>query len=268
MPLIWNHISSPVSYFVTSCILFKRDLGMVFCFILHDTGFVCPCAGLTCGMYCVTFAALRGLLLSHYGMKPLWCWPAVCSRGGPLSERRVLSPPLTIVKPPSPPFHPETWHLYLLAGYASHTPTNLYARFLHLCSSRRCLSRARGSAHSSGGRSLSRFHWGRRAWVQLPVSGLMDGLSDFIWAGRTLRWLGPRDCHSWLLYQGLTYRAVILSEQGSQAPRSAIPPSCLSRCHPGTLARLLWLARRLPPTHPGTDTLTNVSWFINSTLGC
>lgn len=180
----------------------------------------------------------------------------------------VSCPPPTIVKPPSPPFHPETWHLYLLAGYASHTPTNLYARFLHLCSSRRCLSRARGSAHSSGGRSLSRFHWGRRAWVQLPVSGLMDGLSDFIWAGRTLRWLGPRDCHSWLLYQGLTYRAVILSEQGSQAPRSAIPPSCLSRCHPGTLARLLWLARRLPPTHPGTDTLTNVSWFINSTLGC
>lgn len=59
---------------------------MVFCFILSDTAFVCLCAGLTCGMYCVTFAALRGLLLSHYGMKPLWCWPAVCSRGGPLKR--------------------------------------------------------------------------------------------------------------------------------------------------------------------------------------
>lgn len=141
----------------------------------------------------------------------------------------------------------------------------------HLCSSHRCLSRVRGSVHSSSDWSLSRFHWAGRAWVQLSVSGLMDGLSDFIWAGRTLRWLGPRDCHSWLLYQGLTYRAVILLEQGSQAPRPAVPPP--SVCHaaihgPWPACLLAWLAWRLPPTHPGTDTLTNLSWFISSTLGC
>lgn len=141
----------------------------------------------------------------------------------------------------------------------------------HLCSSHHYLLRAGGSVHSSSDWSLSFFHWGGRAWVQLSVSWLMDGLSDFIWAGRTLRWLGPRDCHSWLLYQGLTYRAVILLEQGSQAPRSAIPPSCLSCCHPGTLACLpAWLAWRLPPTHPpthpGTDTLTNWSQYTCSWL--
>ncbi len=127
----------------------------------------------------------------------------------------------------------------------------------HLCSSHRCLSRARGTAHSSSGWSLSRFHWGRRAWVQLSVSGLMDGLSDFIWAGRTLRWLGPRDCHSWLLYQGLTYRAVILLEQGSQALRPAIPPllSVMVPCRDlGLPVRLTGLT---PVSHPPRDRYIN-----------
>lgn len=61
----------------------------------------------------------------------------------------------------------------------------------HLCSSQHYLLRARGSAHSSSDWSLSCFHWGGRAWVQLSVSWLMDGLSDFIWAGRTLLRWGP-----------------------------------------------------------------------------
>lgn len=158
---------------------------------------------------------------------------------------------LAIVNHPLHLFNPETWHLYLLTGFASHTPTNLYAWFLQrgftaifvppTAAPREleapCIPAAAG-------------HWVNSIEaVQLSVSRLMDGLSDFIWAGRTLCWLGPRDCHSWLLYQGLTYRAVILFEQGSQAPRPAIRPSCLSHCHPGTLACLLdWPDACLTPT--------------------
>lgn len=202
----------------------------------------------------------------------LWSSPvlACCLQSRWSSQWEMCCIP-AIVNHPLYLFNPETLHLYLLTGYASHTPTNLYAWFLQRGftaifvppsaapqeQEAPCIPAAAG-------------HWVISIEaVQLSVSGLMDGLSDFIWAGRTLRWLGPRDCHSWLLYQGLTYRAVILLEQGSQAPRPATRPSCLSLCHPGTLACLpAWLAWRRPPTHPGTDTLTNVSWSISSTLGC
>lgn len=127
----------------------------------------------------------------------------------------------------------------------------------HVCSSHHYLLKARGSAHSSSDWSLS--------WVQLSVSWLMDGLSYFICAGRTLRCLGPRDCHSWPLYRGLTYRAVILLEQGSQAPRPAIPP-LLSVMLPSRDIELPSCLTGLTPASrlPGTDTLTNWSWYTCS----
>lgn len=52
-----------------------------------------------------------------------------------------------------------------------------------------------GTEHSSSDWPLN----GGRVRVQL--SWLMDGLSDFIWAGGTRRWLQPTDCHFWWLYQ-------------------------------------------------------------------
>lgn len=64
-----------------------------------------------------------------------------------------------------------------------------------------------------------------------------------------------------------------LSSSWSKVPRHLVQPfphSCLSCGHPETLGCLpAWLASRLPPTHPGTDTLTNwsrytCSWVLGS----
>lgn len=75
---------------------FKMKLGRwYFLSFPHDAGFVLLCADLTCGMHCVKCAVLHSLLLSHYGMKVLQCWPDVCSRGGLHSERRIVSLPLS-----------------------------------------------------------------------------------------------------------------------------------------------------------------------------
>lgn len=162
---------------------------------------------------------------------------------------------------PSPPFHSETRHLCLSTCETSQTPTNRHAWFLWrglttiFVSSALPLESERLCAFLQPLVTESFPLW-LESMGELCVSGLMDGLSDFIWAGRTLRWLWPRDCHFWLLYQGLTYRAVILLEQGSQAPRPAIPSFCLSQCHPGTLACMAsCLTGCLHPTHPGTHSL-------------
>lgn len=54
-------------------ILFTGTYRWYFVSFACDTGFVLHCADFTCGMYCVTFAVLRGLWLSHYDMTVLWC---------------------------------------------------------------------------------------------------------------------------------------------------------------------------------------------------
>lgn len=167
------------------------------------------------------------------------------SRWSSQPEARRVPPPLSTTAAASPFSPPETSHLYLLAGYASPLISNARCLRSHLCSSRR----REAPRIPAGGWSFGRFPSRRereRAWVRLSVSGLMDGLSDFIWAGRTLRWLGPRDCHSWLLYQGLTYWAVVLLEQGSQAPRPA---------RPAPLRPVMLPSRDLgmPPTQPPGD---------------
>lgn len=162
---------------------------------------------------------------------------------------------------PSPPFHSETRHLCLSTCETSQTPNNRHAWFLWRGLTTIFVSLALPLALERLCAFLQplvteSFPLWLESMGELCVSGLMDGLSDFIWAGRTLRWLWPRDCHFWLLYQGLTYRAVILLEQGSQAPRPAIPSFCLSQCHPGTLACMAsCLTGCLHPTHPGTHSL-------------
>lgn len=82
-------------------------------------------------MFGVTSAVLHGLLLPHYGAEV----PAFCSAGGPLSRSNVPCPPTRSpspchCQPPSPPFQPETRHLYLLTRHPPTPPTNLYAWFL------------------------------------------------------------------------------------------------------------------------------------------
>lgn len=95
------------------------------------------------------------------------------------------------------------------------------------------------------------------------LSLLTDGWPVWLYLSRTdTARLGPRDCHSWLLYQGLTLRAVILLEQGSQTTGSATPPPS---CHSGTLAFLLAsLVWRLPLTRVVKDVLTNCSRYTCS----
>lgn len=114
-------------------------------------------------------------------------------------------------QPPSPPFHPQTRHLYLSTGYVSHTPTNLYAWLFQrgftaiFVSSYRCLSRARGSAHSCSDWSLSHFHWGGRPWESsLSPDWWMACLTLSEQDGRCVGW-GPEivtpDCsiRAWLI---------------------------------------------------------------------
>lgn len=110
----------------------------------------------------------------------------------------------------------------------SHPPPNFYAWFLQRGFTAIFVPpNTRGSAHSSSDWSLGCFHWGGRAWVQLSVFWLMDGLSDFIWAGRTLLGWGPEivtpDCfiRVWLWE---------LSSCWSKVPRQLVqsPPSLLS----------------------------------------
>lgn len=126
-------------------------------------------------------------------------------------------------QPPSPPFHPET-RLYLwvsctplISLHGSSREGSQPSLFLPPAppeSTRLCAFQQR----------LVTGWW--ESWGQL--SWLMDDLSDFIWAGRTLRWLRPSDCQFWLLYRGLTYRAVILLEWGSQALQTFPPPGTAS----------------------------------------
>lgn len=169
---------------------------------------------------------------------------------------------------PSPPFHSETRHLCLSTCETSQTPNNRHAWFLWRGLTTIFVSLALPLALERLCAFLQplvteSFPLWLESMGELCVSGLMDGLSDFIWAGRTLRWLWPRDCHFWLLYQGLTYRAVILLEQGSQAPRPAIPSFCLSQCHPGTLACMAsCLTGCLHPTHPGTHSLKKTKKIV------
>lgn len=264
--------------FATCCIhtsLYQGPWRWDFLSSPRDTGFVCFYAGLTCGMYCVTFAVFHGLLLSHYGMTDRWCWPAVCSRGGPLKQRDTLCP--NHCQLAAPPFHPKTWHLYLLAGYASHTPTNLYAwGFTAIFVPSTAASREQEAPCIP----VATGHWvfsievGEHGSSSLSPDWWMACLTLSVQDGRWVGW-GPEivtpDCfiRVWLIE---------LSSSQSKVPRHLVqrstpPPPTSYVCHvairgPWAACLLAPLAWCPPPTHPGTDTLTNLSQFISSTLGC
>lgn len=255
--LIWSHTSFSVWKFVTCCIhssFFKRTwrLGYFLSFPC-DAGFVCLWH-VECIVWHLQFSMAYCFLIMVWG----FCSVDLPSAAVVVFSNRVVLCPRHC-QASSPPFF---FFFFFSTRDVALRRLNRLRVTLPLISmhessregSQPSLFREEQEAavHSCSGWSLSCFHWGRRAWVQLSVSGLMDGLSDFIWAGRTLRWLHPRDCHSWLLYQGLTYRAVILLEQGSQAPRPAIPPLLSVTLPPtdlGLPACLLdWPDACLPPT--------------------
>lgn len=169
-----------------------------------------------CNMWHLQFSLAYRLLI----MVPSFCAAMVvlCLKDVPCPRRASISslsprdtaPPPSIVRSP----HLPAW--VLRRGPHS-----------HLCSSHQHLLRAPpGSAHSSSDWSLD----GGRVWLQL--SWLMDDLSDFIWAGRTLlRWLLPTivtfDCfiRVWLME---------LSSSWNEVPRRS---GRSHRRHPGTAAR-------------------------------
>ena len=267
--IMWNHISCSVWNLVTRSThksFFKRRLVLYFispwhwlCVLLHSL----EVWNVLCDIF--SFPWLIALSLWHEGSLVLVCWlqPWWSSR-----QKMCCVPAIVNCHPhPLNQRHLNRLHVTQPTKCLCTIPPERVHD--HLCDSARCLLRARGSVHSSSGWSLSCLHWGGRARVQLSVSALMDELSDFIWAGRTLRWLGPRDCHSWLLYQGLTYRAVILLEQGSQAPRPAAPPPPPPPpvCHAATQGP--WPGFLLDwPDACFTPTQGQIHWFICSTLGC
>lgn len=167
------------------------------------------------------------------------------------------------------------WHLYLLTSYVSHTPTNLYAwslqkGFTAIFVPPTATSQEQEALCIPAAVGHSDIVFPLRLESMGPALCLRtDGWPVCIYLSRTDAALAGAQRLSWLLYQGLTYRAVILLELGSHAPRLAIPPSCLSLCHPWTLACLLdWPDACLPHTQGHPDTLTNLSWSISSTLGC
>lgn len=157
-----------------------------------------------CNMWHLQFS--MALLLSHYARKLL------CCHGGPLLERRAASPSASI-------FSPRDTALPLSIVHSPNLPARVLQRGLTAIF---VPPTSTSWEHEALRIPAATAHWMVGEWVQL--SGLMDDLSDFIWAGRTLRWLRPADCHFWLLYQGLTYRAVILLEWGSQALQPFPPP--------------------------------------------
>lgn len=133
----------------------------------------------------------------------------------------------------------------------------------HLCCSQHYLLRARGSAHSSSDWSLSCFHWGGRAWVQLSVSWLMDGLSDFIWAGRTLLGWGPEIVTPDFFIRVWHWE---LSSCWSKVPRQLVqsPPSLLSF---GDLGLPTSFTGMTPASYPWWERCINQLFSIHLLLG-
>lgn len=145
------YLKSTFSFFFFLTIALGR-----FLFPFH-TGFVCFFAGLTCGMYCVTFAVSLPAFSSWHDaslvlacrLQPWWSpQPEMCRVPAIVSNHlHLLSPPLD-----APP-------LLLNKLRVAHSHRSLCVIpaervHSHLCSSPRCLSSARGSAHSYSGWSF------------------------------------------------------------------------------------------------------------------
>lgn len=152
------------------------------------------------------------------------------------------------------------WHLYLLTSYASHTPTNLYAwslqkGFTAIFVPPTATSQEQAAPCIPAAVGHSDIVFPLRLESMGPALCLRtDGWPVCIYLSRTDAALAGAHRLSWLLYQGLTYRAVILLEWGSHAPRLAIPPP---GCHSATHG--LWPAclTGLMPAHTPWDRCIN-----------